>query len=73
MATLSVRADEDSISKAAHYPSTVRALDWLGINASWITDQQIRLTEIPAPEFNEARRGNFSGNSSKPPDSRSHR
>jgi acetylornithine deacetylase/succinyl-diaminopimelate desuccinylase-like protein len=57
MATLSVRADEDAISKAAHYPSTVRALDWLGSNASWITDQQVRLTEIPAPEFNEARRG----------------
>ena len=32
-------------------------LDWLGKNASWVTDQQIRLTEIPAPEFNEARRG----------------
>ncbi|MGD0964618.1 MAG: M20/M25/M40 family metallo-hydrolase [Candidatus Acidiferrales bacterium] len=59
MATLSVRAAEDSASRVAHDPSTVRALDWLDQNTSWITDQQVHLTEIPAPEFNEAQRGQF--------------
>jgi tripeptide aminopeptidase len=61
MATLSVRAGaaEDSISNVARDPSVVRALEWLGANTTWITDQQIHLTEIPAPEFNEAQRGQF--------------
>ncbi len=59
MATLSVRAAEDSSARAAHDPATGRALDWLGKNASWVTDQQVRLTEIPAPEFHEAERGQF--------------
>ena len=59
MATLSVRAAEDSISRLAHDPSTVRALQWISSNASWVTQQQVHLTEIPAPEFNEAQRGQF--------------
>jgi tripeptide aminopeptidase len=59
MATLSVRAAQDSTSGVAHDVSTSRALDSLAKNASWVTDQQIRLTEIPAPEFNEAERGQF--------------
>jgi acetylornithine deacetylase/succinyl-diaminopimelate desuccinylase-like protein len=59
MATLSVRADEDSIARVAHHASTVRAFEWLAKNGSWITDQQIRITEIPAPEFNEAQRAQF--------------
>jgi len=33
------------------------ALDWLEQNLSWITDQQVRLTEIPAPSFHEEKRG----------------
>jgi acetylornithine deacetylase/succinyl-diaminopimelate desuccinylase-like protein len=52
-----VRAAEDSVPKVGQDAASVRALDWLGANANWITDQQIRLTEIPAPEFNEAQRG----------------
>jgi acetylornithine deacetylase/succinyl-diaminopimelate desuccinylase-like protein len=36
-----------------------RGLAWIEKNSDWITDQQIRLTEIPAPEFDEARRGEF--------------
>ena len=57
MATLSARAAEVPVAKVAQDPATVRALEWLGKNTNWITDQQIRLTEVPAPEFNEAQRG----------------
>jgi tripeptide aminopeptidase len=32
------------------------ALDWFAQNLSWINDQQILLTEIPAPPFQEAQR-----------------
>jgi len=32
------------------------ALDWLDKNLNWITDQQVRLTEIPAPSFQEEKR-----------------
>jgi acetylornithine deacetylase/succinyl-diaminopimelate desuccinylase-like protein len=37
-------------------PRSARGLAWIDKNSSWVTDQQIRLTEIPAPEFGEARR-----------------
>ncbi len=57
MATLSARAAEDSIEKLAHDPGCVRAIEWIDKNTAWVTDQQIRLTEIPAPELKEARRG----------------
>jgi tripeptide aminopeptidase len=33
-----------------------RALAWLRSHEDWITEQQIRLTEIPAPPFGEERR-----------------
>ncbi|HEY2460515.1 MAG TPA: M20/M25/M40 family metallo-hydrolase [Candidatus Acidoferrum sp.] len=33
------------------------ALNWLSSNLSWINEQQINFTEIPAPSFQEARRG----------------
>lgn len=32
------------------------AIDWFTLNISWINDQQVRLTEIPAPPFHEAQR-----------------
>ncbi len=32
---------------------------WIEKNSDWITEQQIRITEIPAPEFEEARRGEY--------------
>jgi tripeptide aminopeptidase len=57
MASLSTRAAEDSIEKLAREATCARAIEWIDQNASWVTDQQIRLTEIPAPEFKEARRG----------------
>ena len=31
--------------------------NWIEKNSAWVTEQQIHLTEIPAPEFGEARRG----------------
>ena len=32
------------------------ALDWFTPNISWVNDQQVRITEIPAPPFQEAER-----------------
>src|SRR6266404_468923 len=32
------------------------ALDWFTPNISWVNDQQARITEIPAPSFQEAQR-----------------
>jgi tripeptide aminopeptidase len=33
-----------------------RALEWLTRNVSWVTEEHIRITEIPAPPFGEAQR-----------------
>ncbi|MGC1475987.1 MAG: M20/M25/M40 family metallo-hydrolase, partial [Terriglobales bacterium] len=57
MATLSARATDDAIAKLAGDPACARGLQWIDNSAAWTTEQQIRLTEIPAPEFDEARRG----------------
>jgi tripeptide aminopeptidase len=57
MATLSARATDDAIARLAGDPACARALQWIEQSAAWSTDQQIRLTEIPASEFDEARRG----------------
>jgi tripeptide aminopeptidase len=57
MATLSARATDDSVAKLAEDARCARGLDWIAKNSAWITDQQVRLTEIPAPEFGEAARG----------------
>src|SRR5260370_7937830 len=32
------------------------ALDWFTPNISWVNEQQVRITEIPAPPFQEAQR-----------------
>jgi tripeptide aminopeptidase len=57
MATLSARAAEDSVAKLAQDSGCASAIDWIVKNTAWVTDQQIRLTEIPAPEFTETQRG----------------
>lgn len=57
MATLSTRATDDAIAKLAEDPRCGRALAWIDRNAGWVTEQQVRLTEIAAPEFKEAGRG----------------
>jgi tripeptide aminopeptidase len=59
MATLYARAAGDSIEKLADDPACVRALAWIDKNTSWVTDQQIHLSEIPAPEFNEGPRAEY--------------
>ena len=40
----------------AEQPSVRAALDWFEKNAKWINDEQMRLTEIPAPSFQEEKR-----------------
>jgi tripeptide aminopeptidase len=42
--------------RVARDPRVARALSWLKSHEEWITEQQIRLTEIPAPPFGEERR-----------------
>ena len=59
MATISARAATDSVEKIADEPTCAQALVWLDKNTKWVTDQQIALSEIPAPEFGEAKRGEF--------------
>lgn len=56
MAPLSARVSDDPVTKLADDPGCARGLAWIDKNSSWVTDQQIRLTEIPAPEFGEAGR-----------------
>ncbi len=43
-------------SRLSDNPRVRAALDWFTPNISWINDQQARLTEIPAPPFQEAPR-----------------
>jgi len=59
MATVSSRAAEDSVEKLAQDSRCVRALAWIDKNTDWLTDKQIQITEIPAPEFGEGPRGEF--------------
>lgn len=40
----------------ADQPRVRAALDWFAKNVDWINDQQVRLTEIPAPSFQEEKR-----------------
>jgi tripeptide aminopeptidase len=59
MGTLYARAAGDSIEKLADDPACARGLAWIDKSASWVTDQQVRLTEIPAPETSEAQRAEY--------------
>lgn len=59
MAALSARATDSPIDKIAQDPRCARGLDWIDRNTQWVTAEQVRLTEIPAPEQNEARRGEY--------------
>jgi tripeptide aminopeptidase len=56
MATLSAHATDDAVARLAADPRCARAFAWIEKNCDWLTEQQIRLTEIPAPETKEARR-----------------
>ena len=57
MAIFSASAAQDSVGKLADDPRCAAGLKWLEKNSAWITDQHVRLTEIPAPEFDEGARG----------------
>lgn len=58
MATLTARA-ANPIDAIAQDKRVVKAFSWLDANTAWITDQQISITEIPAPEFSEQARGAY--------------
>jgi acetylornithine deacetylase/succinyl-diaminopimelate desuccinylase-like protein len=54
-----VSAHSSRHSQAAQFTDTApvrAALNWLKQNFSWLNEQQIRLTEIPAPPFQEGAR-----------------
>jgi tripeptide aminopeptidase len=59
MATISARAATDSVEKIADDATCAQALMWIDKNMSWATEQQIALSEIPAPELGEAKRGEY--------------
>jgi acetylornithine deacetylase/succinyl-diaminopimelate desuccinylase-like protein len=48
---------ENSAQQLSNDPRTARALDWLEKNGAWVTEQHIRITEVPAPPFQETGRG----------------
>jgi tripeptide aminopeptidase len=56
MSALSARATDDPVARLAEDPHCSRGLAWIDNNSAWLTGQQIRLSEIPAPEFHEGRR-----------------
>lgn len=56
MSILSPRVTDDAVARLAADSRCARALAWIDRNSGWLTEQQIRLTEIPAPELREARR-----------------
>ena len=45
-----------ALSQLFSVPQIQAALDWFGSHRAWIDDEQARLTEIPAPPFQEAER-----------------
>jgi tripeptide aminopeptidase len=45
-----------SVTPLAEAPPVRLAMDWFAGNRSWIDEQQIALTEIPAPPFQEGKR-----------------
>jgi len=45
------------VSRLTENSQVRAALDWFHSNLSWINDEQARLTEIPAPPFQEGPRG----------------
>ena len=56
MATFPTSATDESIARLAQDAACARGISWIDGNGGWVTDQQVRLTETPAPEFGEKRR-----------------
>ena len=44
------------VEELASDPRVARALDWLAKNVAWVNDEQVHITEIPAPSFLESAR-----------------
>ena len=61
MATLTARAGTNPVDALAQEKRVERALAWLAKNLDWVTQQQIAITEIPAPEFKENTRAAYVG------------
>jgi len=58
MGTLTARA-ANPIDSLMQHKRVVLAMASLDKNLDWVTEQQIAITEIPAPEFHEAARGAY--------------
>ena len=50
------RTADNPVEQLAQDARVKRALEWISASQDWITEQQIRLSEIPAPEFSEGAR-----------------
>jgi tripeptide aminopeptidase len=51
------RPGNQSIGRLAKDAACAQALAWIERSGAWVTEQQIRLSETPSPEFGEERRG----------------
>jgi acetylornithine deacetylase/succinyl-diaminopimelate desuccinylase-like protein len=58
MVTLTTRA-ANPIDTLVQDKRVALAMSWLDKNADWVTEQQVAITEIPAPEFHEAQRAAY--------------
>jgi tripeptide aminopeptidase len=58
MGTVTARA-ENPIEAIAQNKKVAKALVWLDKNTDWVTEQQVAITEIPAPEFCEKERAAY--------------
>jgi len=47
------------VEQIAGEPRVARALNWVHENLAWVDEQHIRITEIPAPTFQESQRGAY--------------
>ncbi|MFQ5816930.1 MAG: M20/M25/M40 family metallo-hydrolase [Terriglobia bacterium] len=52
-------ASEISLATLAQHPAVARALQAVDAQLDWTLEQQIRITEIPAPPFQEAARARY--------------
>jgi tripeptide aminopeptidase len=59
MATTSAHPQPPPVERLARSPAVARAVEWLERNAAWVTAEQVRITEIPAPTFHEAERAAY--------------
>ena len=59
MAPVPARRSDNPVAQLAQDSRVANSLDWFVKNLSWIADQQIHITEIPAPEFAEKTRADF--------------